>query len=96
MLFELTIAFTIERAHRLIDRPRCRSSIGKPRPAKTYQLNSMGTLVPRLPPFRTYPYGPHGLGGLARRWPASRGSCPAWWPYTGGSAPSRGGRSSSL
>ena len=28
---------------------------------KTYQLNSMGTLVPRLPPFRTYPYGLDGL-----------------------------------
>src|SRR5262245_20848130 len=24
---------------------------------KTYQLNSMGTLVPHLPPFRTYPEG---------------------------------------
>jgi gamma-glutamyltranspeptidase/glutathione hydrolase len=29
---------------------------------KTYQLNSMGTLVPHLAPFRTYPTG---LGGLA-------------------------------
>jgi gamma-glutamyltranspeptidase/glutathione hydrolase len=29
---------------------------------KTYQLNSMGTLVPNLPPFRTYP---PGLGGVA-------------------------------
>jgi gamma-glutamyltranspeptidase/glutathione hydrolase len=32
------------------------------RTGKTYQLNSMGTLVPRLAPFRTYP---PGLGGLA-------------------------------
>ena len=29
---------------------------------KTYQLNSMGTLVANLPPFRTYP---PGLGGVA-------------------------------
>jgi gamma-glutamyltranspeptidase/glutathione hydrolase len=29
---------------------------------KTYYLNSMGTLVPHLPPFRTYP---PGLGGVA-------------------------------
>ncbi len=29
---------------------------------KTYQLNSMGTLVPHLPPFFTYPAG---LGGIA-------------------------------
>jgi gamma-glutamyltranspeptidase/glutathione hydrolase len=29
---------------------------------KTYQLNSMGTLVPHLPPFHTYPFG---MGGIA-------------------------------
>lgn len=29
---------------------------------KTYQLNSMGTLAPNLPPFRTYPAG---IGGVA-------------------------------
>jgi len=35
---------------------------------KTYQLNSMGTLVPHLPPHRTYPYG---LGGIAAGAPMS-------------------------
>lgn len=35
---------------------------------KTYQLNSMGTLVPHLPPFRTYP---PGLGGVAAGAPMS-------------------------
>jgi gamma-glutamyltranspeptidase/glutathione hydrolase len=32
---------------------------------KTYQLNSMGTLVPHLPPFRTYPEGMSGLAAGA-------------------------------
>ena len=35
---------------------------------KTYQLNSMGTLVAHLPPFRTYP---PGVGGLAAGAPMS-------------------------
>jgi gamma-glutamyltranspeptidase/glutathione hydrolase len=30
--------------------------------AKTYYLNSQGTLVPHLPPFRTYPTGPSPIG----------------------------------
>jgi hypothetical protein len=32
---------------------------------QTYQLNSMGTLVPHLPPFRTYPEGMSGLAAGA-------------------------------
>jgi len=32
---------------------------------KTYQLNSMGTLVPHLPPFRTYPPGLDGVAAGA-------------------------------
>src|SRR6202034_2461373 len=30
--------------------------------AKTYYLNSQGTLVPDLPPFRTFPQGPPPIG----------------------------------